>query len=63
MFFNVYLSKDKTSFEHQHDLIYYVNCTEPSCRDIYAGEHGCRIIERIKDHSSRDHASHMAKKN
>ena len=25
--------KDKTSFEHQHDFIYYVNCTEPSCRD------------------------------
>ena len=26
--------KDKTSFEHQHDLICYVNSTEPSCRDI-----------------------------
>ena len=26
--------KDKISFEHQHDLIYYVNCAEPSCRDI-----------------------------
>ena len=23
--------KDKTKFEHQHSLVYYVNCTEPSC--------------------------------
>ena len=55
--------KDKTSFEHQHDLIYYVNCTEPSCRDIDPGETGRRIIERIKDHSGRDHSSHMVKHN
>ena len=55
--------KDKTSFEHQHDLIYYVNCTEPSCRDNYVGEIGRRIIERIKDHSGRDHSSQMVKHN
>ena len=55
--------KDKTSFEHQHDLIYYVNCTEPSCRDIDPGETGRRIIERIKDHSGRDHSSQMVKHN
>ena len=54
--------KEKTSFEHQHDLV-YVNCTEPSCYDNYIGETGCRIIERIKDHSSRDYASHMVKHN
>ena len=53
--------KDKTSFEHQHDLIYYVNCTKPSCRDDFIGETGRRIIERIKDHSGRDHALHMVK--
>ena len=51
--------KDKTSFEHQHDLVYYVNCAEPSCRDNYVGETGRRIKQRIKDRSSRDHASHM----
>ena len=55
--------KDKTKFEHQHDLVYYVNCTESSCRDNYVGETGRRIIERIKDHSGRDHASHMVKHN
>ena len=53
--------KDKTSFEHQHDLIYYINCTKPSCRGNCVGETGRRIIERIKDHSGRDHTSHMVK--
>ena len=55
--------KDKSSLEHQHDLIYYVNCTEPSCRDKEVGETGRRIIERIKDHSGKDHAAHMVKNN
>ena len=55
--------KDKTSFEHQHALIYYINCTKPSCRDNYVGEIGRRIIERIKDHCGRDHSSHMVKHN
>ena len=55
--------KDKTKFEHQQDLVYYEKCTEPSCRDNYVGETGRRIIERIKDHSGRDHASHMVKHN
>ena len=61
---NSYFSlKDKTRFEHQRDLRHYANCTEPSCRDNYVGESGRRIIERIKDHTSRDHASHMVKHN
>ena len=55
--------KDKTSFQHQLDLIYYVNCTKPSCRDNYVGETGSRIIERMEDHSRRDHPSHMVKHN
>ena len=55
--------KDKISFEHQHDLIYYVNCTQSSCYDNYVGETGCRIIERIKDYSGRVHASQMVKHN
>ena len=34
--------------------MYYVNCTEPSCRDNYLEETGRRIIERIKSHRDRD---------
>ena len=57
---NSYFSiKDKRKFQHQHDLVYYVKCAEPSCRDNYVGETVRRIIERIKDHSGKDHASHM----
>ena len=37
--------KYKTKFEHQHDQVYYVKCTEPSCRYNYVGETGRRIIE------------------
>ena len=40
-----------------------MNCTEPSCRDNCVGETGRRIVERIKHHSGRDHASHMVKYN
>ena len=55
--------KDKTRFEHQHALIYYVNCGEPSCRDYFIWESCRRIIERMKDHSSRDHTRHIVKYN
>ena len=55
--------KDKTKFEHQHDLVYYVKFTEPSCRDNYVRETGRRVLERTKDDSGRGHASHMVKHN
>ena len=61
--FNSYFCiKDKTSCEHQHYLICYVNCTEPSCRDNSVGEIGRRIVGN-KNHSGRGHASHMVKHN
>ena len=28
-----FLTKDKTCFQHQHDLIYHINSTEPFCRN------------------------------
>ena len=58
-----FLIKYETKFEHQHDLVYYVKFTEPSCRDNCVVETGRRIIERIKDDSGRDLASHMVKHN
>ena len=50
--FNV---KDKTDFEHNHDLIYHAKCPEPTCIDDYVGESACQITERIKDHNGRNH--------
>ena len=40
--------KDKTKFEHQHDLVYEVGCPNPTCNMTYIGEVGRRITERIK---------------
>ena len=58
-----FLLKDKTKFEHQHDLLYYLKSSEPFCSDNSVGVTGLMIKERIKDHSGRDHASHMVKRN
>ena len=55
--------KDKIDFEHNHDLIYHTKCPEPTCIDDYVGEIARRITERIKDHSGRDHTSHVLKHN
>ena len=51
--------KDKTKFDHKHDLVYYVKC--PECQEDYIGEIGRRLHERICDHSGKDSKSHMLK--
>ena len=51
--------KDKTKFDHKHDLVYYVEC--PECQEDYIGEIGRRLHERICDHSGKDSKSHMLK--
>ena len=45
----------KIDFEHNDDLIYNAKCPEPTCIDDYMGESAHRIIDRIKDHSGRNH--------
>ena len=51
--------KDKTKFNHKHDLVYYVKC--PECQEDYIGEIGRRLHERICDLSGKDSKSHMLK--
>ena len=51
--------KDKTKFDHEHDLFYYVKC--PECHEDYIGEIGRRLHERICDHSGKDNKSDMLK--
>ena len=46
--------KEPSKFRHQHDVVYYVDCTNERCRENYIGENGRRISERIKDHDVRD---------
>ena len=51
--------KDKTKFDHKHDLIYYVKCLE--FQEDYIGEIGRRLHEQICDHSGKDSKFHMLK--
>ena len=51
--------KDKTKFDHKHDLVYDVKC--PECQEDYIGEIRRRLHERICGHSKKDSKSHMLK--
>ena len=42
-------TKDRTKFEHQHDIIYQVKCSAENCSDVYTGESARRILETILD--------------
>ena len=39
--------KDRTNFEHKHDINYLATCIEDNCSESYIGESGCRISERV----------------
>ena len=54
--FNV---KDQKKIEQQHDVVYYVDCLNETCRENYIGESGRRISEPIKDHNGRDLKSNI----
>ena len=54
-------TKDRTKFEHQHDIIYQVKCSAGNCPDDYIGESARRIMERVRDHRGRDTRSHVLK--
>ena len=47
--FNV---KYQSKCDHLHDVVYYVDCPNETCRENY-------ISERIKDHNGRDLKSHI----
>ena len=42
-----FIIKDKTKFEHQHNLIYFGSCPENNFTDNYIGEIAREISERI----------------
>ena len=53
--------KDKTKFEHNHDIVYHGTCPETDCPENYIGETARRISERVKDHTGKDVHSHLFK--
>ena len=53
--------KDKTEFEHNHDVAYLGACPQNNCSDNYVGENARCISERITDHNGRDQNWHLVK--
>ena len=53
--------KDSTKKEHEHDIVHHVNCPEKSCEDSYISKSGRWLVERVKDHNSRDTKFHVLK--
>ena len=51
--------KDKTKFDHKHDLVFYVKC--PECHEYYIGKIGGRLHEQICNYSRKDSKSYMLK--
>ena len=40
-------------------MVYYADCPNEKCREIYIGKSGRRISERVKDLNGRDLKSHI----
>ena len=38
--------KDQSKFDHQHDVVYYPDCPNETCRENYLGESGRRTHKR-----------------
>ena len=55
-YFNV---KDQSKFDHQHDVVYYSDCPNGTCRENYINYIGRRTSECIKDYNGGDLKSHI----
>ena len=53
--------KNKTVFNHGHDIVYQAKCPEEPCPHDYVGESGRRVLEQVKDQNGRDTSSHILK--
>ena len=51
--------KDKTKFEHNHNVTYKVTCANKKCNSSYGGQTKCRIAKRMGEHNGNDKASHV----
>ena len=53
--------KDRTKFEHRHNIVYFSHCPNVTCNETYVGETERRIKEHIMDHNKRDKSLHLLK--
>jgi len=51
--------KDKTKFEHMHNVVYHVKCPNKKCKSHYGGQTKCRIGKRQGQHRETDKKSHV----
>ena len=49
-----FITKDKTSKNHQHDLTYNVVYPDANCNEEYNREIGRRLIYRVHKHIGKD---------
>ena len=53
--------KDKTKFEHNHNIVYHGSCPETDCPENYIWETARGILETVKDHTCTDIHWHIFK--
>ena len=58
---SLFQTKDQTTFEHKHDVIYHGKRSAKNCVDYYIGETARRVNERILDHTGRETNFHLLK--
>ena len=56
-----FILKDKTKFEHMHNVVYHARCPNKKCNSHYGGQTKCRIEKRAIQHRSTDRNSHLFK--
>ena len=54
-------AKDRTKFEHRHNIVYFSRCPNVTCNETYVGETDKKIKERKMDHNKRHKSSHLLK--
>ena len=51
--------KDRTKFEHMHNVVYHGKCPNKKCPSHYSGQTKCRIGKRAEQHQNSDKKSHL----
>ena len=53
--------KDQIKKEHQHNLVYIVNCPSQACAQTYIGETARRLTSRLEEHSGKSEQSNVTR--
>ena len=53
--------KDRTKFEHRHQIVYFISCPNVNYKETYVEETDRRINKHLIDHNNRGKNSHLLK--